>query len=219
VADTPQLTLESLDATRARVPSGIWASLAHQEQLFVAGYLLTLNQTKAARLAAFPTRRLRQAGHEQMQKPHVRAAVEAAMAERADKAAVDAERVLEEVDTVALSCVTDYRMTEDGYVEPAEGRSPEVMRAIKSIKRRVRFVKNATGDVDREIETEFTLWDKPGTLRLSMQHRGMLVEKHEVTLPPGSGVLAVPVAPDAAQWGAMAAAQQDALQGTKDAAP
>ena len=43
----PQLTLDHLDAARARVPSGLWTALTHQEQLFVAGYLLTLNAAAA----------------------------------------------------------------------------------------------------------------------------------------------------------------------------
>jgi phage terminase small subunit len=208
-----------LDAARALIPSGMWTALKHREQLFVAAYLADprMRGEAAAIAAGYAEKAAGSSATKILRKPTVRAAVAAAQEARVRRIEVDADRVLTEVDTLSLSCVTDYQMTEDGFVEPADGRSPEVMRAIKSIKRRVRFVKNPEGGFDREIETEFTLWDKPGTLRLSMQHRGMLVEKHEVKLPPGSGVLAVPVAPTAAQWGAMAAAQQDGLRGAKDA--
>lgn len=43
------------------------------------------------------------------------------------------------------------------------------------------------------------------------KHLGLFVEKHEIKLPEGTGVLAVPIPVDAAQWAATAAAQQAAL--------
>jgi len=95
VADAPdQLTLDNLTAASALVPSGIWATLEHQEQLFVAAYLLHLNQARAARLAGFSKTRAKVTGSEMMAKPRVRAAVEAAMAQRSKRAEIEAEDVL-----------------------------------------------------------------------------------------------------------------------------
>jgi phage terminase small subunit len=187
--------------------------LNHRERLFVAALLADreMNQTNAALAAGYSPRTAKGMGSEVANRPHVRAEIELAIAMRESVAAVTAERVLREVDTVSLSCVSHYRISDAGDLELTEDAPPDAMRAVASVKRRTRTDKD--GSVTREVE--FRLWDKPGTLRLSMQHRGMLIEKHEVKLPPGSGVLAVPVPPAADQWGAMAAAQQDALAGTK----
>lgn len=78
-------------------------------------------------------------------------------------------RLREEMAKVAYSSIDDYRVEPDGRLVPAEGRPPSVMQAVSSCKVIRRFV----GDVV-EITTEFRLWDKPGVLRLSAQHLGML---------------------------------------------
>jgi hypothetical protein len=202
-----QLTLPDLELAAAKVPTGLWVMLSHLEQSFVAALLADpkMEQKAAYLKAGGAVRGAKQGAHRMAQRPHVKAAIECAMAERAERAEVTVDRVLREVDTVSLSCVSHYRMTDDGHVEPTEDAPPDAMRAISSIKRRSRVLPNNRGV---EYEVEFRLWDKPGTLRLSMQHRGMLIEKHEVTLPPGSGVLAVPLAPGDRQWAAGAAAQQ-----------
>jgi phage terminase small subunit len=214
VAPAPilQLTLDNLEAARAQIPTGLWTALKHKEQLFVAAYLADPEmRVEAAALAAgFRASGAGSNGTKMLRKPTVRAAVDVAIEARTKRIEVDADRVLREVDTVSLSTIEHYRLTEDGNIVLAEGAPADAMRAISSIK--YRTVTQKDGSVERT--AEFKLWDKPGTLRLSMQHRGMLVEKHEIKLPPGSGVLAVPVAPSDAQWGAMVAAQQDALAGS-----
>lgn len=188
-----------------------------RERLFVAALLADreMNQTNAAIAAGYKARAAKSIGSEVANRPHVRASIELAIADRERKAAVTADRVLEEVDTVSLSCVSHYRMSDVGELELTEDAPKDAMRAVSSIKRTIRTDKD--GATTRTVE--FKLWDKPGTLRLSMQHRGMLVEKVEVKLPPGSGVLAVPVPPGDAQWAAGAAAQQAALATIPATAP
>lgn len=217
-APTPQLDLALLESARAHIPVGLWTALKHKEQLFVAAYLADPEmRVEAAALAAgFRASGAGSNGTKMLRKPTVRAAVDVAIEARTKRIEVDADRVLREVDTVSLSTIEHYRLTEDGNIVLAEGAPADAMRAISSIK--YRTVTQKDGSVERT--AEFKLWDKPGTLRLSMQHRGMLVEKHEVKLPPGSGVLAVPVPPGDAQWRGGAEAQQAALAGrVKQAAP
>ena len=201
------------------MPSGLWEALKHREQLFVAAYLADprLRAEAAAIAAGYSPTGAGSNGAKMLRKATVVAAVDAAVAARALRVVVDADRVLREVDTVSLSDITHYRLTDDGNVTLADGAPPDAMKSISSIRRKTRVETRGTLSTT-SYDVEFKLWDKPGTLRLSMQHRGMLIERHEVKLPPGSGVLAVPVAPSAAQWGAMAAAQQDGLRGAKESA-
>lgn len=104
VPDAPaQLTLDDLTATRAQIPTGLWTALDHQEQLFVAAYLIHLSQSKAAILAGYSKRTAKQMGHELMRRDRVKAAVEAAMAERIKRSEVTADAVLERVRAVAFA--------------------------------------------------------------------------------------------------------------------
>lgn len=213
-AEPVQLTFEAIAKLRADIPTGLFVVLDHRRQMFVLHLLAQpgLNAAAAALAAGATKRRAKQSAHEWLAEPAVKAALDAAMTVRAQSVAVTAERVLREVDTVGLSDITHYRLDDEGNLQLADGAPPDAMRAVRSFKRKVRFVKARDGvGFDKEVESEFTLWGKPETLRLSMQHRGMLVEKVELKTPEGTGVLAVPLPPDAAQWAAGAAAQQTAL--------
>lgn len=205
----PQLSLDVLAGARAQVPSGLWEALKHREQLFVAAYLAdpTMRKEAAAIAAGFKPSGAGSNGSKMLQKATVRAAVDAAVAARAARVVVDADRVLDEVDTVSLSSIEHYRLDETGNLSLAPGAPPNAMQAVAS------FDRESTVNRDGSVtyKAKFKLWGKPETLRLSMQHRGMLIERHEVKLPPGSGVLAVPTPLSAEQWQGVAAKQQDAL--------
>jgi hypothetical protein len=68
---------------------------------------------------------------------------------------------------------------------------------------------NRDGSTVREIE--YRLWSKPDAARMSGEYLKLFTQKTELSLPAGSGVLAVPMPVDAAQWASMAALQQAAL--------
>jgi len=208
-----QLSLEMMADASAAIPVSLWTVCSLQERMFIASLLADprMNQTAAAKACGSPATRAKKTGSEIALRPHVKAAIDAAIATRISRIEVKQDRVLREVDTVSLSNIEHYRLTDDGNVELAEGAPPDAMRAISGLKRKTRVIPQKNGEPIVEYDVEFKLWDKPGTLRLSMQHRGMLIERHEVKLPPGSGVLAVPVPPGDDQWAAGAAAQQAAL--------
>lgn len=210
----PQLSLDVLAGARAQVPSGLWEALKHREQLFVAAYLAdpTMRKEAAAIAAGFKPSGAGSNGSKMLQKATVLAAVDAAVAARAARVVVDADRVLDEVDTVSLSSIEHYRLDETGNLSLAPGAPPNAMQAVASFDRTARHIPQGKGEPPIiEYTSKFKLWGKPETLRLSMQHRGMLIDRVEMKLPPGSGVLAVPVPPGDAQWAAGAEAQQRAL--------
>lgn len=96
VAEPAQLTLEHLDAARARVPSGLWQTLSSLEQGFVAALLLDpkMELAEAARRAGYAARGARQRGFEASQRPRVKAALAALMAQREERTATDAVYVI-----------------------------------------------------------------------------------------------------------------------------
>ena len=94
----PQLSLEALTATAARVPAGLWTALSHREQLFVAHLLIDpkMEHRAAAEAAGAPTKSSMQSGSRMAARPHVRAALECALAERIARTLVDADFIVTE---------------------------------------------------------------------------------------------------------------------------
>lgn len=220
-APPEQLTLDAFDRFRQDIPADLLMTLDHREQLLICELLRepSLNRRIAAERVGYPKRSAKQRAHEVLKRPRVKEALDAAIRARMARTTVDADRVLREVDTVALSNVDFFRLDDEGYLVLAPHAPPDAMRAVRSFKRRVKTIPQDGGKPPIvEISSEFTLWGKPETLKLSMQHRGMLIEKHEVLLPPGSGVLRVPVVADEDAWARSAAGSQASLMQRPDAA-
>lgn len=126
--------------------------------------------------------------HRLLKNPRVAAEIARRDKELSDKAGLSAERIREELKLLNFSSIADYVIDDTGNLAPAPGKPADVMRAVSSLKRRQ--ITQKDGSVVTEIE--FKLWDKPGTLRTSAQHRGMLTEKHEHTGKDGAPLNPVP---------------------------
>lgn len=94
---TEQLTFEAIAKLRADIPTGLWVVLDHREQMFVLHLLAdpAMHRGKAAIAAGYPARRAKQAAHEALQKPTVKGALDAAMAQRAKRVSLTADWVLD----------------------------------------------------------------------------------------------------------------------------
>lgn len=69
-------------------------SLTAKEAAFVEEYLVDLNATQAATRAGYSEKTARQIGYENLTKPHIRAAIEAAKRDRLERTHIDADLVL-----------------------------------------------------------------------------------------------------------------------------
>jgi len=144
----------------------------------------------------------------------IAAAVADAIAARSVRTQITADRVLQELAIIGFSDARHYTLHEFGGVELGPNAPDVAMRAIASIKHRTR----SDEDGNAIYEVEYRLWDKNAALSNLGKHLGLFTEKHEHTFK-GGGVLAVPVAVGAEQWGAMAAGQQAALLAPKGIRP
>jgi phage terminase small subunit len=105
-------------------------SLTLKQAQFVREYLVDLNATQAAIRAGYSARTAASIGDENLRKPAIAEAVQTAMAERAERTEITADRVLKELAKVGfanLSDVTDWGIreiafgfTEDGKKLPLE---------------------------------------------------------------------------------------------------
>lgn len=73
-----------------------------KQKLFVAHYLKSLNASEAARAAGYPTKTAGAIGAENLKKPLIKKAVDAAMAKRSAKIEIDADRVLKRIGDIAF---------------------------------------------------------------------------------------------------------------------
>ena len=182
-----------------------------RQRRFVEEYLIDLNATQAAIRAGYSTKTAYAIGQQNLKKLEIETAIAAAMEERSKRTEITQDAVLKELAILLRSDVRHFTINGDsGRLELAEGAPDEAWRAVSSVKHK-RIVVGRGDDRETTYEVEFRLWDKPAAVKMAGQHLAMFTEKHEVSLPAGAGVLAVPVAPDAAQWAAGAAAQQAAL--------
>ncbi len=90
------------------------------------------------------------------------------IAVRAERTKLTANRVLEELYFVATSRIDDYEidaLDETQPVKPKDGKAPEIMRAVASVKRTV--------GRDGKSRVELRLWPKDKALALAMKHLGL----------------------------------------------
>jgi len=106
-------------------------------------------------------------------RPAVAEVVAKASLEQSARTGIIAERVLRELEALAFSDVSHYRLNDDGTVQLAEGAPTNAMKAVQSIKHRVYTDKG--GGTTRTVELK--LWDKPAPLRLAGRHVGLFPDR------------------------------------------
>lgn len=166
-------------------------SLTPKQQMFVLEYLVDLNATQAALRAGYSAKTAGKAGTKNTQKGPIKEAIDAAMAERAKRINLSADRVLQELALIGFANMADFiRVDESGMVQAlpfetlAEGQS-RIVKKVKD-KRVIRSVKGTedTPDGDQILDAtfEFELCDKVKSLELLARHLGLLHDKTEVDL-------------------------------------
>lgn len=93
--------------------------LTAKQARFVEEYLTSLNATEAARKAGYSEKQAGKIGHENLQKPAIAAAIEAAMAERSERTQIDAEWVLRRLAEEADADLADI-LGDDGAIRPVK---------------------------------------------------------------------------------------------------
>ena len=165
--------------------------LTPKQHIFVIEYLVDLNATQAALRAGYSAKTAYQAGKQNIHKSTIKAAIDAAMAERAKRINLTADRVLQELALIGFANMADFiHVDESGMVQAlpfetlAEGRS-RIVKKVKD-KRVIRSTKGTEsspdGDQILDATFEFELCDKVKSLELLARHLGLLHDKTEVDL-------------------------------------
>jgi phage terminase small subunit len=135
-----------------------------REQCFVNEYLVDLNVTQASIRAGYKPRSAAVRGSVLLKKVHVKEAVRKAMAERAERTQITADRVLREYARIAFADIRKYtRRTRRGLkLRPVERLSDDDAAAVAEI---------AGGS--RKTGPRVKLHDKKGALDAIARHLGL----------------------------------------------
>lgn len=125
------------------------AELTPKQSRFVDEYLLDLNATQAAIRAGYSGRTANEQGAQLLAKPHVKAAIDAAIAKRSHETKIDAEWVLQRLALEADADLADLYF-ENGAIKPVS-EWPKIWRqglvaGVEHVEVKDREG-NATGDV------------------------------------------------------------------------
>lgn len=98
-------------------------ALTPKQQAFVNEYLVDLNATQAATRAGYSARTASVIGHENLTKPEVQAAIQAAMQKRAERTEITADYVLRTIHDTVERC-KQARPVLDRRGEPVMAETP-----------------------------------------------------------------------------------------------
>ncbi len=151
-----------------------------RQRQFVREYMVDLNATKAAMRSGYSPRTANEIGAENLAKPHIRAAINVAMAERSIRTEITADRVLQELAKIGFANMADY-VTPNGHVDIA---SLDRYQAAAVAEVTVDTCIEGSGDDAKTIKrVKLKLHDKRSALISIGRHIGMFVERREVGLP------------------------------------
>lgn len=105
------------------------------------------------------------------------AELQAAAAERTE---ITIDRVREEMALIGFSSVAHYTVDDEGNIALTEDAPEGAIRAISSIKRKIRTFRRGEEDV-REVDIDIKLWSKDKQLELLGKHLGMYIDRVDHT--------------------------------------
>lgn len=154
--------------------------LAARAARFVEQYPHDLNATQAAIRAGYSVKTAAQTGERLLRDPRVAAAVEKALRARSERAQVKGDRVVQELEHLALVDIGDIiDFTAEAPRLKASNQIPErARRAIASVKVK-RYPHKQDESEDVEI-IEFKLCDKVSSLTTLMRHHGLLLDRVKI---------------------------------------
>jgi phage terminase small subunit len=146
--------------------------LSPRQRRFAEEYICDLNATEAAKRAGYSAHTASEIGYALKNKPQVAALIEQLTAERSARLRVTADRVLEELATIAYSDIRHYGVSRKGLLLRTAGAPHEASRAVMSVKRK-------SEGFDHTVELK--LYDKVRALELLGKHLKMFVDQVDHT--------------------------------------
>jgi phage terminase small subunit len=172
---------DTFAAAEPEVDEGDGSSFTPRQQRFVGEYIKDLNATQAAIRAGYSARSANELGTRLLAKPHVRAAVEAAKRQRADRVKVQADDVVRELMLLATADVSQA-FDEQGRLKPLKDIPEQVRRSICVLEAKIESggARGTAGGAKAYSGQVATLrWDKMRAIELLGKHLRLFNEGPE----------------------------------------
>jgi len=156
------------------------AKLTPKQKAFVEEYLIDLNATQAAIRAGYSKKTARKIGQENLTKPDIQKAIQAAMDERSKRTEVTADRVIKELAKIAFADIRDFVMWDENGVEilPSADVDGTVLAEVSETINIQTFPNG--GEVEKR-QKKVKLHDKMKALELLGKHLALFTEKHQIS--------------------------------------
>lgn len=170
-------------------------ALTPKQERFVQEYLIDLNATQAAIRAGYSQRTASSIGEENLRKPEISAAIQAAKEARSERTHITQDRVLQELARIAFFDLRKlYR--EDGSLKAMHELDDEAAAVLAGVDVVETKGNAAMGGEDGlrhvpEFVKKVKIPDKVAALGLAMRHLGMLRDKVEHTGKDGKDLPSV----------------------------
>lgn len=157
------------------------AELTGKQKRFVEEYLLDINATKAAIRAGYSAKTAEAIGWENLRKPEIQAAIQAAMQQRSERTQIDQDWVLKRLAVIAdadIKNVASWGATGVSFKDSDELEWGAAY-GIKKVKEHKVFRQSNGPDPDMIVDQKLELeqHDKLKALELIAKHLGMFTEK------------------------------------------
>ena len=160
------------------------AKLTPKQQRFVDEYLIDLNATQAAIRSGYSEKTAKSVGHENLTKPDIAKAIEAAQLERQKRTKITADSVLQELAKIGFANMMDYMSEHNGqmYLDFSQLTRDQAA-AISEYQTEIVMGGEERPDI---LKTRFKLLDKRAALVDIGRHLGMFKDKIDHTSSDGS---------------------------------
>jgi phage terminase small subunit len=171
--------------------------LTPKQARFVQEYIVDLNATQAAIRAGYSEDTAHSIGHENLSKPEISTAVQAAMDMRAERTGITVDRVLVELAKLGFADIRQI-FTEGGQLRDIASLPDDVAASVQSIEVVTRPGAEVDENGNRTIEYvhKIKLADKKGPLELLGKHLNVFVDRIEHTGKDGGPIETTEVAPE-----------------------
>lgn len=149
-----------------------------KQSAFVQEYLVDMNATQAALRAGYSQKTAAKIGHELLRKSAIVEAINRAMASRAERTQVTADRVLTELGHIGFSNIKNL-FDKDGNLLPMHMLPDDVAASVASVDV---VTSRIPGSDPAEVQhtVKIKLWSKPEALGLLGKHQKLFTDRIEV---------------------------------------
>lgn len=160
-------------------------SLTIRQQKFVEEYLVDMNGTQAAIRAGYSEKTAQAISAENLSKPIIKAALDAARQKMAERTNITQDEVLRQFARIGFADMRSM-FTESGALKPLSDLTLEEAASISSIEvvtNQLPAIKGGPAEVEYVHKIRF--WDKVGALTQIGRHLGMFLDKTAQIGPDG----------------------------------